>query len=339
MQSRLLSGISAREGDVSWLRFLNNYNEKMLLVDKWKSFQDQFMELAREEQGRASLAEVVKKGSELRRMNHVLRVTCSFGDRLKSSFFQSNEPPPHVNWKYGNGSSENFEQRARLLVGRSGQTHPDWEASMDPEQFWLHRLYLDLLENSSDQLLAASNEGGMILSVCIASAAFCDRLALQALQRTGTEHGSLGRLEPRNQPVLPHDLEINGTMQRAEITPMEGAAISWPQIQIAFLSDERVEICYGSSRETMNYAEFGFEDRRNGKPNRAWITLREMARQGGVAILLPPAGKERAGFQKRVEEIRKRLRLRFGIQGDPIPFNGNSYQVSFKLYCKRSFES
>jgi hypothetical protein len=44
-----------------------------------------------------------------------------------------------------------------------------------------------LLENNSDQLFAASKEGGVILRVCVASATFCSRLERKALATDGGE--------------------------------------------------------------------------------------------------------------------------------------------------------
>jgi hypothetical protein len=114
----------------------------------------------------------------------------------------------------------------------------------------------------------------------------------------------------------------------------------WHEIEIAFLSDERVEICCrATERKTYNYGELGFEDRRNGKPNRAWTMLREMAKKNGT-IQRPSPGENRAVIQKRIEEIREKLRGHFeNIGGDPIPFNGNTYQASFKISCRESFET
>jgi hypothetical protein len=106
---------------------------------------------------------------------------------------------------------------------------------------------------------------------------------------------------------------------------------SWQEIEISFLSDERVQICSGHDRKTHNYGELGFADRRSGKPNRAWVMLREAAKKNGT-IPRPSPGKDRAMIQKRMQEIRKKLRIHLRIETDPIPFNGSSYQTSFKIY-------
>jgi hypothetical protein len=57
---------------------------------------------------------------------------------------------------------------------------------------------------------------------------------------------------------------------------------TWDEIEIAFLSEERVQIHHGASTETRNYTEFGFEDRRSGKPNLAWKTLLALAAERGI---------------------------------------------------------
>jgi hypothetical protein len=119
----------------------------------------------------------------------------------------------------------------------------------------------------------------------------------------------------------------------------EKKPLSWQEIEIAFLSDERVEIRSGSnSRTTYNYGELGFEDRRNGKPSQSWVILRELAKCSGD-MPRPLAGKPRAAAQKRIEEIREKLRSHFKIEGDPIPFNGNMYKASFKVGCRQSFDT
>jgi len=122
-------------------------------------------------------------------------------------------------------------------------------------------------------------------------------------------------------------------------SPEEKKPLAWQEIEIAFLSDERVEIRSGdNSRTTYNYSELGFEDRRNGKPSLAWAVLLELAKKSGE-MRQQPAGSVRAKAQKRIEEIREKLRSHFNIEVDPIPFNGNTYKASFKVCCRQSFNT
>jgi hypothetical protein len=115
---------------------------------------------------------------------------------------------------------------------------------------------------------------------------------------------------------------------------------TWADIEITFLSDERVQIRNGTAIETRNYAEFGFADRRNDIPNRAWTVLRILAEQRGI---LPSGGTTGPGWEKnerRVQEIRKLFRQHFGIPADPIPYvHGTGYQARFKIRCGPSYET
>ena len=115
---------------------------------------------------------------------------------------------------------------------------------------------------------------------------------------------------------------------------------NWEQVEITFLSDERVQIRNGSQRETLNYGEFGFSDARNGKPNQAWITLRALAEGRGVIKDAAHARGQWTKVEKRIQEIRKVLRKHFGITADPIPFvEGAGYQACFKIGCTLSFDT
>lgn len=140
--------------------------------------------------------------------------------------------------------------------------------------------------------------------------------------------------------------------------------LTWDKdVAIIFLSDERVQVKRGDEYSTMNYAEFGFADKRNRKPDQAWGLLREMAENKGVlqkperrvpeAVLKPARDRDKelqraleaqarswASKQKQVEIIRKRLREHFQIpDGDPIPATAAGYQTVSQLGCGPSCRS
>jgi len=114
---------------------------------------------------------------------------------------------------------------------------------------------------------------------------------------------------------------------------------TWEDIEISFLSDERVQIRNSAKLETLNYSEFGFEDRRNGKPNQAWVTLRVLAEQSGLIQAPTKAHRDWSRVEKRIQEIREIFRNHFGISTDPIPFvEGTGYRSLFKIRCSISFK-
>jgi hypothetical protein len=113
----------------------------------------------------------------------------------------------------------------------------------------------------------------------------------------------------------------------------------WQDLEIRFLSDERIHLNVGECSETRNYAEFGFEDRRTKKPNLAWVTLRALAQKEGI-IKQAVNGQDWRSVEKRIQEIRRLFRKHFELDADPIPFvDGLGYKASFKINCAPSFES
>jgi len=52
------------------------------------------------------------------------------------------------------------------------------------------------------------------------------------------------------------------------------------------------------------------------------------------------AGQVWAKVEKRIQEIRRVLRARFGISADPIPLiEGAGYRATFKIDCRPSYET
>lgn len=114
--------------------------------------------------------------------------------------------------------------------------------------------------------------------------------------------------------------------------------LSWQDIEIRFLSDHRVEIRTGPKIETRNYGEFGFEDRRSGKPIEAWITLCELAQKEGVIKNAAHSQGDWPRVEKHMQQIRKILQTHFQITSEPLPFiRGVGYRAAFKISCAPSF--
>ncbi|MGA2581084.1 MAG: hypothetical protein ABSH24_34400 [Bryobacteraceae bacterium] len=113
----------------------------------------------------------------------------------------------------------------------------------------------------------------------------------------------------------------------------------WEDIEISFLSDERVQINIGEWTETCNYAELGFSDNRSGKPNQGWGMLRALAVAGGT---IPNSARNSADFikmGKRIERVRKTLMKYFRIPSDPITLDPpKGYRCRFKIGCHSAFK-
>ena len=118
------------------------------------------------------------------------------------------------------------------------------------------------------------------------------------------------------------------------------ADTEWKDIEISFLSDERVQIRIGRKLETRNYAEFGFQDQRTQNPSVAWKTLRDLAEHRGTIRTETEARIRWPKLEKRVQTIRRVFRKHFGISSDPIPFvESIGYKALFKIACGPSYRT
>jgi hypothetical protein len=114
----------------------------------------------------------------------------------------------------------------------------------------------------------------------------------------------------------------------------------WEDVEIDFLSDERVQIRMGDKSETRNYAEMGLMDKRDGTPNQSWVILRKLAEANGTLADSVGARKNWPAVEKHMQRIRKALRENVLLAGDPLPFiEGTGYRARFKIGCARSFET
>src|SRR5580704_4761071 len=91
-------------------------------------------------------------------------------------------------WSLSEGPNENFRARFAETATRAGHA-PDPPQGTKGLDFWLHRLFLDLLEldelrtDRSPLAVGQRDKGGIIREVCEASATYCSRLRREALDR------------------------------------------------------------------------------------------------------------------------------------------------------------
>jgi hypothetical protein len=152
------------------------------------------------------------------------------------------------------------------------------------------------------------------------------------LPRRGLAESGDSRAEPSREPtsVVSGDSGSASASGRGDgcaqsaaeafVTELKGEAHAWDNIEIRFISDERVQISIGTQRETRNYEEMGFGSKKNGTPVLAWATLRELAQAGGVVHVASGSGKW-AEVEKRMQEIRRQLQRLFGLSSDPLPYH------------------
>ena len=181
--------------------------------DAWKSFCDRFTALAKEEEtlqveardypdflslplraygeygpSEVGLVKGVKGRERLRRDAKAIKnlqpserpkAWKRAGDMMLTRLMELKEPsagPQYGEWRLIGGPNENLRARFETLGADAGIALGS-PPGTEPLDFWLHRLFLDLLEHKSSELFAArKDEGGFINRVCIASGTYCARL-------------------------------------------------------------------------------------------------------------------------------------------------------------------
>jgi hypothetical protein len=134
--------------------------EGILAPDVWRNLHDRFNALADEERTLAP------QGS---------------GDRwLRAYVDYKDEARAPGRWDLSSSIHENFRERFEVEATRAGIALGS-HLTGEPLAIWLHHVFSDLLRHESKLLFSATNEGGVIVRVCEASALYCVRLEKQAL--------------------------------------------------------------------------------------------------------------------------------------------------------------
>lgn len=275
----------------------------------------------------------------------------------------------HWGGKDGNGVKRRFEWHAQSAAARL-RFVGGGDAAVS---YWLDQLKQDAPDSHIRKQFIAS-EGAdhlysvEILDICGLSAEYCrkceaeeirsrvvfyekDSVALgpkatllggQSAPNAGEEVSMFQRdanSRPLQKATPASEPRHVGTTDASPKNHFTFAVQDWQDVEIRFVSDERIQLTAGKQTETRNYAEFGFEDRRSEKPKLAWVTLRTLAQKNGT-LGRPSNGKNWKTVEKRMQEIRKVFRRHFRLTSDPIPFvDGTGYRTQFKITCASSFES
>jgi hypothetical protein len=192
------------------------------------------------------------------------------------------------------------------LLGDEGQKK--WRAILARLHHWENEGFKRLMPKSGEPTPKAENVGGTV----------------PVIAAKGAETNQEKVAMPGNVP--------SGTDLKARC---------WEDIDIVFLSELKVQITINSQPQPpQNYAEMGFDNKKNKNPVAAWETFRELAQHGGVCRVAAN-GKRWGQIEKRMQEIRKAFRCRYALPGDPIPFSKKTpqnredfgYRAKFRIRC------
>jgi hypothetical protein len=228
-----------------------------------------------------------------------------------------------------------YNQKRLDYLAQSGEAVPVIEGIVET---------VALLDGSVETRTRVEGITGTIERIFETSADFCLELGSHAPPDATGVIAPDANAEGVAQANSPAETPEGSPMGAAEPKPQ---AHKWEDIEISFLSDERVQITMGTETETRNYAEMGFASKKNGTPVLAWNTLRTMAQAGGVIRVASGSSMKWGEVEKRMQEIRNVLRHRFGLTDDPLWYTKKTrrnpeefgYRTKFKLGCSPSYES
>jgi hypothetical protein len=115
--------------------------------------------------------------------------------------------------------------------------------------------------------------------------------------------------------------------------------VEWIELLIRFLDAYTIEATVKGVTQKLTYKELGFEDSRTNKPDHNWHVLRYLAEyEGKLTWRYAIAGRY---IKRAIYVLRKRLKLIFGIPGDPFyPYDEyKSYKVRFKMALAENYSA
>jgi hypothetical protein len=151
---------------------------------------------------------------------------------------------------------------------------------------------------------------------------------------------------PETDRTVSSSVPLGGAAQvmtdvRETVAPSAQSLLSaqgWEDVEIWFVSDFKFQArVNGTVQAPQNYADVGFGDGRHGRPTAAWDTLRALAESGGVLASTRTAA-DWPKLEKRIQEIRKRLRACFSLDGDPVPYVKGGYRTRFTIRVRASYD-
>ncbi len=117
------------------------------------------------------------------------------------------------------------------------------------------------------------------------------------------------------------------------------AGTTWQNINMTFVDNENIFINIKNQNHKTNYIEMGFNDKRNGNPNKQWELLKVLAKNSGN--IGPKNQDAKDNYEKQKELLSNKLKKYFGIEYDPFePYKkGEGYKTKFTLMFDNKYQN
>ena len=113
----------------------------------------------------------------------------------------------------------------------------------------------------------------------------------------------------------------------------------WVDVTLEFIDDDTIRVATKDHDKRYNFAELGFSDKRQSRPDKLWKLLQCLAVYNGEVSSSSRTAPDMAkNFVDTVSRLRIRLKQIFGIEADPFERyrTSHSYKTKFRLSDRRN---
>lgn len=109
------------------------------------------------------------------------------------------------------------------------------------------------------------------------------------------------------------------------------ANANWSMVRIKFTDRHSIRVSIRGQSRTFHYSQLGMANSRNAEPTKQWLLLQKFGECGGF-IHWQSTGAS-ANVKKQTQELNKKLRAAFGIDGVPIEYekDASGYRTVFSI--------
>ena len=142
------------------------------------------------------------------------------------------------------------------------------------------------------------------------------------------DHGTLVGQHAPEEIFAPVGQAVTPGPELAWVLPPDAR---WEELAFDFVELEVVTVRFRGETRRLEPEHLGMKNQKNGRPTLQWPLLRQMALAGGQLAWRDRGATTR--IKKQKQELSNRLKAAFGVEGDPIEWNGdnNAYVARFAL--------
>jgi hypothetical protein len=145
------------------------------------------------------------------------------------------------------------------------------------------------------------------------------------------DHGTLVGQHAPDDIFAPVRQSVTPARELAWVLPPDAR---WEELVIDFVERDVVNIRFRGQTRRLEPEQLDMKNRKNGRPTLQWILMQQMALGGGQLAWSNPGATTRVKKQK--QELSNKLKAAFGVEGDPIEWDGDNNAYVARLALRAS---